>query len=128
MKKKVATYIARQQLIEPGSKVLVALSGGADSVALLRILLSLGYVCEAAHCNFCLRGTESERDETFVRQLCQEQTVPLHVIHFDTTGEASRKHISIEMAARELRYTWFEQVRQACGAYHKLTATHHGTS
>lgn len=124
MKKKVATYIARQQLIEPGSKVLVALSGGADSVALLRILLSLGYVCEAAHCNFCLRGTESERDETFVRQLCQEQTVPLHVIHFDTTGEASRKHISIEMAARELRYTWFEQVRQACGAA-AIAVAHH---
>lgn len=124
MKKKVATYIARQQLIEPGSKVLVALSGGADSVALLRILLSLGYVCEAAHCNFCLRGTESERDEDFVRQLCQEQTVPLHVIHFDTTGEASRKHISIEMAARELRYTWFEQVRQACGAA-AIAVAHH---
>ncbi|MCL1614860.1 tRNA lysidine(34) synthetase TilS [Bacteroides sp. ET71] len=124
MKKKVATYIARQQLIEPGSKVLVALSGGADSVALLRILLSLGYVCEAAHCNFCLRGTESERDEDFVRQLCQEQTVPLHVIHFDTTGEASRKHISIEMAARELRYTWFEQVRQAYGAA-AIAVAHH---
>ena len=124
MKKKVATYIARQQLIEPGSKVLVALSGGADSVALLRILLSLGYVCEAAHCNFCLRGTESERDEDFVRQLCQEQTVPLHVIHFDTIGEASRKHISIEMAARELRYTWFEQVRQACGAA-AIAVAHH---
>lgn len=124
MKKKVATYIARQQLIEPGSKVLVALSGGADSVALLRILLSLGYVCEAAHCNFCLRGTESECDEDFVRQLCQEQTVPLHVIHFDTTGEASRKHISIEMAARELRYTWFEQVRQACGAA-AIAVAHH---
>lgn len=124
MKKKVATYIARQQLIEPGSKVLVALSGGADSVAMLRILLSLGYVCEAAHCNFCLRGTESERDEDFVRQLCQEQTVPLHVIHFDTTGEASRKHISIEMAARELRYTWFEQVRQACGAA-AIAVAHH---
>lgn len=124
MKKKVATYIAQQQLIEPGSKVLVALSGGADSVALLRILISLGYVCEAAHCNFCLRGTESERDETFVRQLCQEQNVPLHVIHFDTTGEASRKHISIEMAARELRYTWFEQVRQACGAT-AIAVAHH---
>lgn len=124
MKKKVATYIAQQQLIEPGSKVLVALSGGADSVALLRILISLGYVCEAAHCNFGLRGTESERDEDFVRQLCQEQTVPLHVIHFDTTGEASRKHISIEMAARELRYTWFEQVRQACGAA-AIAVAHH---
>ncbi len=91
---------------------MVALSGGADSVALLRVLLELGFRCEAAHCNFHLRGDESDRDEQFVHALCNELDVPLHVMHFDTTGYASAHRISIEMAARELRYDWFKQLRQ----------------
>ena len=124
MKKKVAGYIEQQQLLEFDRKVLVALSGGADSVALLRILLSLGYACEAAHCNFGLRGAESDRDEAFVRRLCQEQAVPLHVTRFNTAHEAAQKHISIEMAARELRYAWFEQVRRECGAA-AIAVAHH---
>lgn len=94
-------------------KVLVALSGGADSVALLRVLLQAGYTCVAAHCNFHLRGEESCRDEAFVRDLCGRLQVPLHVTHFDTEGYASAHGVSIEMAARELRYAWFEEVRTA---------------
>lgn len=94
-------------------KVLVALSGGADSVALLRVLLQAGYTCVAAHCNFHLRGEESCRDEAFVRDLCRRLQVPLHVTHFDTEGYASAHGVSIEMAARELRYAWFEEVRTA---------------
>lgn len=124
MKRKVARYIAQKQLLHEGDRVLIALSGGADSVALLHLLLSLGYTCEAAHCNFCLRGAESDRDESFVRQLCEEQHVPLHVIHFDTTSEALRKHISIEMAARELRYTWFEKLRQE-HQFDAIAVAHH---
>ncbi len=116
MNYKVAKYIERNKLLLPDDKVLVALSGGADSVALLRLLLKLGYACEAAHCNFHLRGEESDRDEQFVRQLCDALQVPLHVVHFDTEKEAEERHISIEMAARDLRYRWFEEVRQACGA------------
>ena len=112
MEKEVAHYIQQKSLLPQQAKVLVALSGGADSVALLRVLLALGYRCEAAHCNFLLRGEESDRDEAFVRDLCDELHVPLHVVHFDTFKEAQRKHISIEMAARELRYTWFEQLRE----------------
>ena len=81
---KVQRFIEQYDLLARSSKTLVALSGGADSVALLRILLSLGYACEAAHCNFGLRGKESDRDERFVRQLCDQLQVPLHVIHFDT--------------------------------------------
>lgn len=72
-------------------KILVALSGGADSVALLRVLLLEGYNCVAAHCNFHLRGEESDRDEEFVQNLCRGLDVPLQVIHFDTNGYASRK-------------------------------------
>lgn len=110
---KVSRYIHVGQLAAGTRGILVALSGGADSVALLHVLLRLGYACEAAHCNFRLRGEESERDETFVRKLCQEQGVKLHVRAFDTSGYARRQGISIEMAARQLRYDWFEELRRA---------------
>ena len=110
--KKVAKYIADNHLLELNHKVIVALSGGADSVALLLILQDLGYHCEAAHCNFHLRGSESDRDEAFVSRLCQKLHINLHIIHFDTTQYATQQHISIEMAARELRYEWFETLRR----------------
>ncbi len=108
----VAQYIEKEKLFTRKDKILAALSGGADSVALLRLLLSLGYDCEAAHCNFHLRCEESDRDERFVRELCLHLGVPLHVTHFDTTRYAEEKHISIEMAARELRYQWFAELKE----------------
>lgn len=108
---KIQQYIAQNHLFTASQKILVAVSGGADSVSLLHILLSLGYTCEAAHCNFHLRGEESDRDEAFVNQLCKQLHIPLHIIHFDTAQTAKQRHISIEMAARELRYAWFEKLR-----------------
>ena len=122
---KVERYIKSRSLLAPKSKVLVALSGGADSVALLRILLNLGYMVEAAHCNFHLRGEESDRDEAFCKQLCQDRHVPLHLAHFDTKTYASLHKVSIEMAARDLRYNYFRQLREdnafdaVCVAHHK---------
>lgn len=92
--------------------VLVALSGGADSVALLLTLLELDIDCRAAHCNFHLRGAESMRDECFVRDLCQRLEVPLTVKDFDVAAHQQSHGGSTEMACRELRYTWFEQERQ----------------
>ena len=89
--------------------IYVALSGGADSTALLFILKELGYRLNALHCNFHLRGEESNRDQAFVEQLCREQDVPLFVRHFETEAYAKQHHISIEMAARELRYGWFKE-------------------
>ena len=110
-KKRIQHFIEENNLFGFNDKVLVALSGGADSVALLRVLTELGYLCECAHCNFHLRGEESDRDEQFVRSLCQEHQIPLHVKHFETESYAKEKQISIEMAARELRYAWFEELR-----------------
>lgn len=93
--------------------VLVALSGGADSVALLRILLDLGCQCHAAHCNFNLRGEESKRDEQFVRDLCLRLQVPLTVRSFDVPAYQQQHGGSVEMACRDLRYAWFEEERLA---------------
>ena len=92
-----------------GKRVLVALSGGADSVALLRLLLQAGCDCHAVHCNFHLRGEESMRDEQFVRDLCQRLDVPLTVKDFDVAAYQHEHGGSVEMACRELRYAWFEQ-------------------
>ena len=124
----VQRFIEEKDLFNLQDKVLVALSGGADSVALLHILLSLGYTCECAHCNFHLRGLESDRDESFVRQLCEEHSIPLHVTHFDTSAYAKEHHLSIEMAARELRYEWFEQIRKEIGASVIAVAHHRNDS
>lgn len=120
----VASYIARHRLLPDGARALVALSGGADSVALLRVLIGLGYGAEAAHCNFHLRGEESERDEAFVRELCEELSVPLHVQAFDTQAHAKSHGMSIEMAARELRYGWFRELAKALG-FNAIAVAHH---
>ena len=107
----VAQYVREQCCVEPDARLLVALSGGADSVALLRVLLALGYDCVAAHFNFHLRGDESVRDEHFVRTLCQGLGVPLRVRDFDVEGYRSEHHgSSVEMACRELRYAWFREL------------------
>lgn len=117
-------YIARHSLLADDALHIVALSGGADSVALLRVLLALGYRVEAAHCNFHLRGAESDRDEDFCLRLCEKLGVPLHRIHFDTTGYAKLHKVGIELAARELRYRWFEQLRRDIGA-EDICVAHH---
>ena len=111
MLKRVVSFIKKHRLLRSDGRYLVALSGGADSVALLLILQELGYQVEAAHCNFRLRGDESDRDEQFVVSLCEGRGVALHRAHFDTREYASLHHVSIEMAARDLRYRYFEQLR-----------------
>jgi tRNA(Ile)-lysidine synthase len=106
----ISYSISYHQLLAPQERVLVALSGGADSVALLRVLLALGYVCEAAHCNFHLRAADSDLDAAFVSQLCATLNVKLHNADFDTKKYAADNHVSIEMAARDLRYAFFNEI------------------
>ena len=91
--------------------LFVALSGGPDSVALLHILHTLGYPVIALHCNFHLRGEESDRDQHFCETLCRQLNVPLKIKHFDTFAYMEQRNLSLEMAARELRYAWFDSVR-----------------
>lgn len=124
MLSKVRKYIAEHRLLGKDATHIVALSGGADSVCLLRIMLQLGYTVHGAHCNFHLRGAESDRDENFCKQLCEKLGVPLHLTHFDTKTYSELHKVSIEMAARQLRYTYFEQLRIAIGA-ESIVVAHH---
>ena len=110
MKEKVRKYIQTNQIFSQDGLILVGVSGGADSVALLLILKSLGYQVQALHCNFHLRQKESDRDERFVSELCRKNNIPLLIKHFNTKEYAARNNVSIEMAARDLRYNWFYDV------------------
>ncbi|MCI6340988.1 MAG: tRNA lysidine(34) synthetase TilS [Prevotella sp.] len=126
---RVRRFASVHELFVYGGKYIVALSGGADSVSLLFVLKhlehELGIGVEAAHCNFHLRGAESVRDEEFCKQLCDRLSVPLHLIHFDTQAYADLHRVSIEMAARDLRYGYFENLRRdieaqdICVAHHR---------
>ena len=125
MLKIIAHFIEQHKLLSKGKKYIVALSGGADSVCLLLVLRRLGYDVEAAHCNFKLRGEEADRDEQFCVELCKKNDIKIHLVHFDTNFYAISHKISIEMAARELRYSYFENLRRdieadaVCVAHHQ---------
>lgn len=105
-------------------KILLAVSGGVDSVVMLDLFHRLEMDCVIAHCNFNLRGDESDGDEAFVRELSEKYNYPLFVINFQTKEYASQHGISIEMAARDLRYNWFETMRleQKCSC---VAVAHH---
>ena len=124
MKNKILTYINKENLLKRGEKVIVTCSGGADSIFLLHILNKLGFECVVAHCNFHLRGEESDRDENFVREFCKKKGLTLLVEHFDTKQFAAENKLSIEMAARELRYNWFEKIRAEYNAG-AIAVAHH---
>ena len=128
MTNRVKQFIEHEGLLATGNRYLVAVSGGADSVCLLLMLKELGYDVEAVHCNFHLRGEESRRDEDFVKQLCRQNGVPLHLTHFDTRTYAELHKVSIEMAARQLRYRYFEQLRCDIGAADICVAHHQDDS
>ena len=124
MLKSVQRHIENQQLVAKTDKIIVGVSGGGDSVALLHVLYSLGYECVVAHCNFHLRGEESQRDEQFVIKLAEKYNFVLKKIDFDTKKIAAEQKISIEMAARNLRYEWFENLRKEFDAQ-AIAVAHH---
>lgn len=133
MLRRVKKYIQDNGMLREGDKVLVCVSGGADSIALLDVLLRGGYECVVAHCNFHLRGEESDRDEAFVRRIVPEiaakrpynvRETPVYVKDFHTREYAEREHKSIELAARELRYQWFDELARETGCA-AIAVAHH---
>lgn len=114
MRNKILSWMRAQRMTEPGDTVICAVSGGADSVCMLHVLLSLrnalGITVEAAHFNHQLRGAESDRDEAFVRTLCAGLGVALHVGNGDVRARAAKTHESVEEAARALRYAFFSSL------------------
>jgi len=124
MLRKLIRHIEKEELFGRNQKLLVAVSGGLDSIVLLHLLYKMEMDCLVAHCNFRLRGEDSDGDEVFVGKLAEEYGFSFCTTAFDTTEHAKEKAISIEMAARDLRYDWFESVRQANQCQYILTAHH----
>ncbi|MCU0368519.1 MAG: tRNA lysidine(34) synthetase TilS [Cyclobacteriaceae bacterium] len=121
---KLKHYIEEKNLINQHDRLLIAVSGGLDSMVLLQMLHRSGYEVAVAHCNFQLRGNDSDQDEEFVRQHCVRLNIPFFSKRFDTNNYASEHKLSIQMAARQLRYHWFSTLMSEKG-YAKLATAHH---
>ncbi|MCA0365046.1 MAG: tRNA lysidine(34) synthetase TilS [Bacteroidetes bacterium] len=119
------TFIESQNLFSKKDKLLLAHSGGKDSVALADLLLKAGFDFGVAHCNFSLRGADSDGDEEFVRNFCQKNNLDFHTIKFKTKTFAKENGISTQMAARELRYKWFSEILEEEKKYDFLLTAHH---
>ncbi len=117
-------YLQQQKFFKPTDTLLVAVSGGIDSMVLCGLLRDAGYVYAVAHCNFKLRGKESDGDEKFVKDYCKKKRISFFGKKFDTLEYAENKGISIQMAARELRYDWFTTLLKNHGFDYLLTAHH----
>ena len=117
-------YIKENGLLAPDDRVLLTVSGGVDSMVMLRLFTGCGYRVGVAHCNFQLRGTESDEDETLVAEEAARLGVECYNRRFDTLSEMERTGESMEMAARRLRYAWFEELRLEHG-YTAVAVAHH---
>jgi tRNA(Ile)-lysidine synthase len=124
MLKEFKAFVGSEKLFGPGDRILLAVSGGIDSVVMSELFHRAGYLFGIAHCNFGLRGMESDADETFVEKLAGKYKVPFYSKRFLTAMDAKEKRISIQMAARELRYQWFEELRLK-NKYAFVATAHH---
>ncbi|MDN5285366.1 MAG: tilS [Mucilaginibacter sp.] len=122
--KQFVDFIEQNTLFTPKSKILAAVSGGMDSVLMAHLLKAAGFNFSIAHCNFQLRDDEALRDQEFCNSLANQLRVPFHTINFDTRNYAADNKISIQMAARELRYQWFDQICQQSD-YQVIALAHH---
>lgn len=119
------SFIKQHQLFGRSDALLLAVSGGADSVALTELCAMAGFHFEVAHCNFQLRGGESVRDEDFVRNLATHYGVPFHCVRFNTNDYTKTHRVSVQVAARELRYQWFEELLNIKASPVWLLTAHH---
>lgn len=122
--KQFARFIEQNTLFTPNSKILAGVSGGMDSVLMTHLLKAAGFNFGIAHCNFQLRDDEALRDQEFCNSLANQLRVPFHTINFDTRNYAADNKVSIQMAARELRYQWFDAVCQQSD-YQLVALAHH---
>ena len=111
MLKEFINYISANKMMESGARILLAVSGGIDSMVMTDLFLKAGYDAGIAHCNFSLRGKDSDMDEVLVREFAENKNIPFYLVKFSTKEYAKRENLSIQMAARQLRYSWFEQIR-----------------
>ena len=140
MLKEFKSFVEKHNLIEKDDRVLLAISGGVDSMVLAKLLLLrlqdykttrlqdepiANSQLAFAHCNFHLRGEDSNRDEKFVTEFAKENNIPIYIKHFDTESYAKENSLSIEMAARELRYSWFKELKEIHN-FNKVALAHHG--
>jgi tRNA(Ile)-lysidine synthase len=105
------SYIRKNNLFKKQDRLLLAVSGGIDSMVMSHLFIKLGTDIGIAHCNFCLRNKESDKDEDLVKELASEYKIPFYSIRFRTKEHARKRGISVQMAARELRFEWFEKIR-----------------
>ncbi|HRH02804.1 MAG TPA: tRNA lysidine(34) synthetase TilS [Bacteroidia bacterium] len=124
MQKHFEKFVGEQKLFEPGDKILLAVSGGLDSMVMLYLFIACKATIAVAHCNFKLRGKESNEDERFVKLICEKNAIPFYSTRFDTKKFAHENQVSIQMAARNLRYEWFEKLRKKINANYISTAHH----
>ena len=106
------SFLYQENLLQENNRILLAVSGGIDSVCMFHLFREAGYSIAIAHCNFSLRGEESDQDEIFVQNLAEKFDIPFFNVKFNTTEIAEKEGISIQMAARDLRYDWFEEIRK----------------
>lgn len=124
MLKQFLNHIDQNNLFQATDKILLAVSGGLDSVVMFQLFRQAGFEIGVAHCNFQLRRGAADGDEAFVRELCFQQDIPFHPVRFDTEQFAAENGQSIQLAARELRYRFFKDILEQ-HAYHYVATAHH---
>lgn len=124
MLQKFKTYYQKNELFKPSDKILLAVSGGKDSMAMLQLFIDAKLNFGVAHCNFNLRGAESDADEQLVMSVCEKHNIPFYQNSFDTKNYAEQNGVSIQMAARDLRYHWFNELSIE-NEYQYIATAHH---
>ena len=117
---KLQKHIYEHNLLESNDRLLLTVSGGKDSVCMLHLFVQLDYPLAIAHCNFSLRGINSDEDENFVKNLANQYSLPFFSRRFATNKYAQKKGVSLQMAARDLRYAWFQEL-----GFDKIATAHH---
>ncbi len=124
LRDRFSRYIAQRQLIKPEDRILLTVSGGVDSMVMLHLFASAGYNVGVAHCNFQLRGAESEEDEVVVEEEARKLGLPFYNMRFNTADEVENSGESVQMVARRLRYAWFNELCDTHG-YTRIAIAHH---